>query len=148
MHVFPNPVTFLEIQNVPLRMVFANPVTYILLLYIRTLVPLIVVAESSSVIGVEGNSSVLRFTVINAFPPVTIDNVRWLLNRKGTITDITNDTMVDNNILTFEFSTQMYSLTISDIQPNYTSQFNLSVSNPAGVGTNFIYLIVEGIQEY
>ena len=47
------------------------------------LVPPLVVPESSSVIGVEGNSTVLRFTVINAFPPVTIDNVRWLLNREG-----------------------------------------------------------------
>ena len=112
--------------------------------------PPLVVPESSSVIGVEGNSSVLRFNVTNAFPPVTIDNVRWLLDRDGIITDITNDTMIDNNTLTFEFdsTTQIYSLTISDIQPNYTSRFNLSVSNPAGVDTNFIYLIVEGIKEY
>ena len=109
--------------------------------------PPLVEPESFSVIGVEGNSSVLRFAVINAFPPVTIDNVRWLLNRKGIITDITNNTMVDNNILTFESNstTQMYSLTISNIQPNYTSRFNLSVSNLAGVDTNFIDLIVEGI---
>ena len=113
------------------------------------LVPPLVVPESSSVIGVEGNSSVLIFTITNAFPLVTNDNVRWLLTRDGIITDITNDTMVDNNTLTFEnnSTTQMYSLTISNIQPNYTSQFNLSVSNPAGVDTNFIDLIVEGIQE-
>ena len=108
------------------------------------------VPESSVVFGVEGNNSVLRFTVINAFPPVTIDNVRWLLNREGNITDITNNTMVDNNILTFESNStaQMYSLTISNIQPNYTSRFNLSVINPAGVDNNFIDLIVEGIQQY
>ena len=42
----------------------------------------------------------------------------------------------------------MYSLTISNIQPNYTSRFNLTVSNPAGVDSNFIDFIVEGIQEY
>ena len=120
------------------------------MLFCNNLVPPLVVPESSSVIGVEGNSSVLRFTVINAFPPVTIDNVRWLLNREGIITDITNNTMVDNNILTFESNStiQMYSLTISNIQPNYTSRFNLNVSNPAGVVSNFIDFIVEGIQEY
>ena len=108
--------------------------------------PPLVVPESSSVIGVEGNSRVLRFTVINAFPPVTIDNVRWLLNREGIITDITNNTIVDNNILIFESNStaQMYSLTISNIRPNYTSRFSLSVSNPAGVDTNFIDFIVEG----
>ena len=112
--------------------------------------PPLVEPESSSVIGVEENSAELRFTVINAFPPVTIDNVRWLLTREGIITVITNNTMVDNNILTFESNstTQMYSLTISNIQPNYTSRFNLTVSNPAGVDTNFIDFIVEGIQEY
>ena len=122
----------------------------LLVMYVlHILVPPLIVPESSSVIGVEGESSVLRFTVTNAFPPVTDDNVGWLLNRKGIITDITNDAMVDNNTLTFEFNstTQMYSLTISNIQPNYTSRFNLSVSNPAGVDTNFIDLIVEGIQE-
>ena len=108
------------------------------------------VPVNSRVIGVEGNSTMLTFNVINAFPPVTIDNVRWLLNREGIITDITNNTMVDNNTLTFESNstTQMYSLTISNIQPNYTSRFNLTVSNPAGMDSNFIVLIVEGIQQY
>ena len=111
--------------------------------------PPLVEPENSSVIGVEGNSTVLIFTVINAFPPVTIDNVRWLLIREGIITDITNNTMIDKNTLTFESNstTQMYSLTISNIQPNYTSRFNLSVSNPAGIDSNFIDFIVEGIQK-
>ena len=115
-----------------------------------TLVPPLVEPENSSVIGVEGNSTVLIFTVINAFPPVTIDNVRWLLIREGIITDITNNTMIDNNTLTFESNStaQMYTLTISNIQPNYTSRFNISVSNPAGIDSNFIDFIVEGIQKY
>ena len=113
------------------------------------LVPPVVMPESSPVIGVEENSTVLRFFVINAFPPVTIDNVRWLLTRDRVVTDITNNTMVDNNTLTFEnesnSTTQIYSLTISNIQPNYSSEFNLTVSNPAGVDTNYIDLIIEGI---
>ena len=100
------------------------------------------------VIGVEGNSAVLRFNVNDSFPPVTIDNVKWLLNRGGNITDITNNTMIDNNTLAFDSNSaaQMYSLTISNIQPNYTSRFILRVSNPAGIDSNFIDLIVEGIQ--
>ena len=112
------------------------------------LVPPLVLPINATVIGVEGNSTVLRFIVNNAFPVVTIDNVRWLLNRGGNITDITNSTMVDGNILTFDSNSaaQMYSLNISNIQPNYTSRFILRVSNPAGVDSNFIYLIVEGIQ--
>ena len=112
------------------------------------LVSPLIVSERFSVIGVEGRSIVLTFNVINAFPPVTIDNVRWLLIREGIITDITNNTMVDNNTLTFESNstTQTYSLTISNIQPNYTSRFILRVSNPAGVDSNFTDLIVEGIQ--
>ena len=99
-------------------------------------------------IGVEGEEALLMFYVIDAFPLVTIDNVRWSLNRDGMNTDITNNAMVDNNTLTFESNstTQTYSLTISNIQPNYTSRFNLNVSNPAGVDSNFIDLIVEGIQ--
>ena len=108
--------------------------------------PPLVVPVNSSVIGVEGEEAKLTFNVINAFPPVTIDNVRWLLNREGIITDITNNTMVDNNILTFEgnSTTQIYSLTISNIQLNYTSRFILRVSNPAGVDSNYIDFIIEG----
>ena len=107
-----------------------------------------VVPMDSTVIGVEGEEAVLTFNINNAYPLVTIDNVRWLLNREGIITDITNNTMVDNNTLTFESNstTQTYSLTISNIQPNYTSRFILRVSNPAGVDSNFTDLIVEGIQ--
>ena len=101
---------------------------------------------NSFVIGVEGNHAVLTFSVINAFPPVTIDNVRWLLNRGGDITDITNNTMINNNTLTFESNStaQVYSLTISNIRPNYTSRYILRVRNDAGVDSNFINLIVEG----
>ena len=114
--------------------------------FLCNLVPPLVVPVNSSVIGVEGEEAVLAFNVNNAFPPVTIDNVRWLLNREGNIIDITTNTMVDGNILTFEnnFATQMYSLTISNIQPNYTSRFILSVSNPAGMDSNFIDFIIEG----
>ena len=122
------------------------------MLYFYDIVPPIVVPGSSPVIGVEGNNTLLRFFVINAFPPVTIDNVRWLFTRDGAVTDITNNTMVDNNVLTFEIesnlTTQIHSLTISNIQPNYTSRFNLTVSNPAGVDTNYIDLIVEGICKF
>ena len=98
------------------------------------------------VVGVEGMSAVLSFTVNNSFPLVTDDNVRWLLTRQGVTTDITNITMVDANMLIFQYNmtTQMYTLNISNIQPIYTSQFNLTVTNPAGVSTNVIEFIVEG----
>ena len=98
------------------------------------------------VVGVENMSAVLSFIVNNSFPLITDDNVRWLLTRRKITTDITNNDTVDNNILTFQYNmtTQMYTLNISNIQPNYTSQFNLTVSNPAGVSTDFIIFIVEG----
>ena len=91
-------------------------------------------------------SAVLSFIVSNSFPLVTDDNVRWLLTRHGNTTNITNNTIVDNNTLTFQYNMaeQMYTLNISNIQPNYTSEFNLTVNNPAGVSTDFILFIVEG----
>ena len=122
------------------------------LMFFCNLVPPLVVPLNSSVIGVEGNSIVFTFNVINAFPPVTINNVRWLLNREGNTIDITNSTMVDNNTLIYIFetnsTTQMYSLTISNIQPNYTSRINLTVSNPAGMDSSFTDIIVEGNSKY
>lgn len=102
----------------------------------------------SLIIEVAGNSVVLSFNVINAIPPVTINNVMWLVHREGNFNDITNGTMINNTILTFESNstTQVYSLTISNVQPSYSSRFILSVSNPAGKDSNFINLIIEGIQ--
>ena len=54
--------------------------------------------------------------------------------------------MVDNNMLRFKSNstTQMCSLTISNIQLNYTSKFNLTVRNPAGMDSNLIDFIIEG----
>ena len=109
-------------------------------------VPPLVIPVNHVVVGVEGMSAVLSFIVNNSFPLITDDNVRWLLTRQGVTTDITNNTMVDNNTLTFQYNmtTQMYTLTISSIQEGYTSQFILTVSNPAGVSTDFIDFIIEG----
>jgi len=105
-----------------------------------------VIPVNRVVVGVEGMSAVLGFIVNNSFPLVTDDNARWLLTRQGVATDITNNTMVDNNTLTFQYNmaTQVYRLTISDIQEGYASQFNLTVSNPAGVSSDFVEFIVEG----
>ncbi|XP_065904077.1 hemicentin-1-like [Dysidea avara] len=112
-------------------------------------VPPLVMPMDRVVVGVENMSAVLSFIVNNSFPLITDDNVRWLLTRRKITTDITNNDTVDNNILTFQYNmtTQMYTLNISNIQPNYTSQFNLTVSNPAGVSTDFIIFIVEGPPE-
>ena len=99
------------------------------------------------VVVVQGMSAVLRFVVVNAFPLVSDNNVRWLLTRQGSVTDITNNTMIDNNTLTFEYNmtAQLYTLTISNIQPIFTSQINFSVSNTAGVSTDYIYFYIEGM---
>jgi len=105
-----------------------------------------VIPVNRVVIGVEGMSAVLSFIVNNSFPLVTDNNIRWLLTREGVTTDITNNTMVDNNTMTFQYNmtTQMYTLNISNIQPSYTSQFSLTVTNPAGVSSDIIEFIVEG----
>ena len=105
-----------------------------------------VIPNGNIIIGVEGMSAVLSFITVDAFPLVTDNNVRWLLTRQGVTRDITNLTMIDNNTLTFEYNmtAQIFSLNISNIQPNYTSQFNLTVTNPAGVDTDFIDFIIAG----
>ena len=110
-------------------------------------VPPKVIPDRSNVTGVEGMSAVLSFTVMDAFPLVTNDNVRWELIRYGEdTTNITNLTVIDNNTLDFQYnmSAQTYTLNISNLQEGYTSRFKLTVTNPAGVGYAVIDLIVEG----
>ena len=109
-------------------------------------VPPLVIPVDPIVFGVEGMSAVLSFTVMDAFPLVTNDNVRWLLIRQGVTTDITNLNMVGDNLLDFQYNmtTQMYSLNISNIQEGYNSVFVLTVNNPAGVSSAMIEFMVEG----
>ena len=110
-------------------------------------VPPPVIPVNRIVVGVEGMSAVLSFTVMDAFPLVTNDNVRWELIRYGEdTTNITNLTVIDNNTLDFQYnmSAQIYTLNISNLQEGYTSRFKLTVTNPAGVGYAVIDLIVEG----
>jgi len=115
-------------------------------IYRLNIVPPRVIPVNDTVVGVEGMSAVLSFIVMDAFPPVTNDSVRWSVTRQGVTTDITNLTMIDGNLLDFQYNmaAQMYSLNISDIQENYTSLFKLTVSNPAGVDDAVIDLMVEG----
>jgi len=124
----------------------ANYLICCLLSCLLSIVPPLVIPVNHLVVGVVGMNAVLSFIVNNSFPLVTNDNVRWLLTRQGVTTDITNNTMVDNNLLDFQYntSTQMYTMNISNIQPNYTSRLNLTVNNPAGVSSDFIEFIVEG----
>ena len=109
-------------------------------------VPPRVIPVNDRVVGVEGMSAVLSFTVMDAFPLVTNNNVRWEIIREGVATDITNLTIISNNTLEFQYNmaAQIYSLNISNIQPGYSSEFKLTVTNPAGVDDAVIDLIVEG----
>ena len=110
------------------------------------IVPPRVIPVNDTIVGVEGMSVVLSFTVMDAFPLVTNDNVRWSVTRQGVATDITNLTMIDNNTLAFEYNmtAQIFSLNISNIQPNYASQYHLTVMNPAGADNDFIDFIIAG----
>ena len=110
------------------------------------LVPPLVVPVDSVVVVVQGMSAVLQFVVLNAYPLVSDEDVRWFLIRQGSVTDITNNTMLDNSVLTFGYNmtAQLYTLTISHVQPNFTLQFNIVVSNPAGASTNYATILIEG----
>ena len=108
-------------------------------------VPPSVIPVNRIVVGVEGMSAVLSFIIMDAFPPVTNDSVRWSVTRQGATTDITNLIMIDGNLLDFQYNmiAQMYSLNISNIQ-GYNSMFVLTVTNPAGVSSAMIEFMVEG----
>ena len=114
-------------------------------IYRLNIVPPRVTPVNDTVVGVEGMSAVLSFIVMDAFPLVNNDSVRWSVTRQGVTTDITNLTMIDGNLLDFQYNmtAQIYSLNISNIQ-DYNSMFVLTVTNPAGVSSAMIEFMVEG----
>ena len=106
-----------------------------------------VLAENRILLGLEQESLTIRFSIVDAAPPVQVSNIRWFFTAGGmdesNAIDITEQTTIGETVLTF--SASLLELTISSITQGASGIYTLVATNPAGTGSNFTDLeMVQG----
>ena len=102
--------------------------------------PTVLVFGVDSVVGIVGRSVTLSFNITDDFPKVNNDGIRWLFNNGINITDITGLDTDDG----YSFSTNLHSLTLTDIDALNEGNYTLMANNDAGTSEATIELNVEG----
>ena len=97
-----------------------------------------------------GTTANLSFTITGAVPPVQVSQIQWIYSSTFSITPF-NATNVDitglasrNTISQYTYSTNLLSLTISNIGPADIGRYFLSAMTVAGVSYSYIDVNVQG----
>ena len=103
-----------------------------------------VLAENRILLGLEQESLTIRFSIVDAAPPVQTSGIRWYFTAEGMdAVDITEQTAIGSTALTF--SASLLELTISSITQEASGIYRLDATNPAGTASNFTDLeMVQG----
>ena len=96
---------------------------------------------SSPVVGIEGQSVTLQFTITEADPPVRVENIRWQFSTPlmDNPLDITNTS--SNH---YQLSDDRRALTVNQISTAQQGLYTLFATNEAGVRSSSIRLLLEG----
>ena len=112
-------------------------------------VPPVVTASSQQQQGFEGERVTIDFSIEEASPEVEPSGVRWFFLRseediEATIEITEASTLGD---ATLEYSDTRLSLTISGLTQEVAGRYTITVSNPAGTGSAYTVLTVQGMQK-
>ena len=104
--------------------------------------PDLVPLQNETVLGLNGESVVLRFQIVKASPPVTPDNTRWFFQPL-------NDTLpkveiVDDGV-TYMFTSDRLNLTVMNVSNEVEGTYTIEVQNEAGMDSERVILFIEGI---
>ena len=84
------------------------------------------------------NSAVIMFDITRDSPPVPLGNIRWLFN----------NTPINNRSISlydqYSFSSDLLTLTISNIQHSDEGNYTMVATNRAGTDSDTVFLEVEG----
>ena len=109
-------------------------------IFILLVPPMVFINGQESVISVLHFSLILSFTIKNASPPVVYEDIRWRFkNSSGIFETITSDSNPR-----FQFSTDLLTLTITDVGFSDEGEYKLTVHNAAGIDEETITVDVEG----
>ena len=114
-------------------------------------VPPVVLAENRILLGLEQETLIIRFSIVDAAPPVQTSDISWYFipdeANASNVIDITEQTAIGGTALTF--SSSRLELTISSITQEATGIYRLVATNPAGTGSNSTDLeMVQGTNYY
>ena len=98
-----------------------------------------------------GTSATLSLTIINASPAVQTSQIRWIFSNSFSTTPTSNGSNVDitnlqslNSASHLSFSSDLLSLTISNIVAADNGRYFLVATTVAGSAFSYIDIIVEG----
>ena len=104
--------------------------------------PDLVPLQNETVLGLNGESVVLRFEIVNASPPVTPDHIRWFFQPL-------NDTLLKVEIVddgvTYMFTSDRLNLIVMNVSNEVEGTYTIEVQNEAGMDNERVILFIEGI---
>jgi len=90
--------------------------------------------DGNTVIGVHERNITLRFTVSNALPEVTADNIQWFfMSANGSLMEVRQD-------MRYSFSPDRLSLTINPLVLSDEGNYTLQVNHITGTVTSNVFL--------
>ena len=102
-------------------------------------VPPMVVVGRTNIVEVINSTVVIQFSIVNAAPPVEVEDIHWTFTTQSGVTT----TIVNTTELTL--SLDRLTLAIPRAQLSNIGTYIINVSNPAGVSTGSIHLDILGI---
>ena len=94
-------------------------------------------------VGVVNRSTTISFNIDQASPTVVLQNIEWRFNDNTILNNGSQAILVDQM-----FSSDLLSLTLTNIQNSNQGYYSLIATNEAGTDSSEIFLEVEGIILY
>ena len=98
-----------------------------------------VLVVSEDPVGVVNRSVNISFIILEAVPLVMVDSIQWHYNY-STLLNNGDMSLIDNLI----FTSDLLTLTLSDIQHSDQGVYSLTATNEAGTNTAQVFLEVQG----
>ncbi|XP_019853400.1 PREDICTED: hemicentin-1-like [Amphimedon queenslandica] len=105
--------------------------------FLTVQVPPTVVSDSSTYLGVVHGSVTISFMILYASPVVNVTNIQWFFN----------DTRLTGSESNYNFSSDLLSLSISNLQHSDEGLYTLVASNEAGTNSTSVFLEIEAAPE-
>ena len=112
-------------------------ITFTLLTYT---VPPMVVVDRTNIVQVINNIVVIQFSIVNAAPPVEVEDIHWTFTTQYGVT-----IPIIINTTEWTLSLDRLTLEIPRAQLSNIGTYTITASNPAGVSTGSVHLDIHGI---
>lgn len=103
--------------------------------------PRVIVVSSRSAVLLWNHSYEIIFEVINAFPPINAEDIRWVYNSFSNAETVILTNSTKNNL---KLSSNKQSLSINPVQLTDSGRYTLEARNPGGASEDYVKIQVLG----